>query len=141
MDMQSGMRSQSVESYEAADKRVKTVVKRDGRPESFYEQKIFRILQICSWDISEIVDVTIVFKELYRTIFDGVLTTDIEKGLVLAAAAFIEYDPAYSLLASRLLRQKLMREVTGRSWSHEMEYDRLYRDAFVVGIQRGVALG
>ena len=40
---------------------------------------------------------TRVVAEAVRTVYDGISTTQIERALVLAAAAFIERDPAYSV--------------------------------------------
>ena len=46
-------------------------------------------------DLAPDVSVDALVGEALRTIFDGMATTQIERALVLAAAAFIERDPAY----------------------------------------------
>ena len=78
--------------------------------------------------------------EALRTIFDGMATTQIERALVLAAAAFIERDPAYSVAASRLQLDALFREVTQAS-PGDGDRDARYRDAFATGLRRGVGSG
>jgi ribonucleoside-diphosphate reductase alpha chain len=78
--------------------------------------------------------------EALRTIFDGMATTQIERALVLAAAAFIERDPAYSVAAARLQLDALFREVTRRS-PGDGDRDAHYREAFAAGLRRGIGSG
>ena len=92
-------------SGEAGLARSYMVVKKDGHREPFNESVIMEVLEKAS--ISLPVDRMLVMGELIKTAFDGMTTIDVEKSLVLAAATFIERDPAYSLLAARLLRQNL----------------------------------
>ena len=67
-----------------------------------------------------------------RTIFDGIATTQIERALVLAAAAFIERDPAYSVAG----RAPAARRAVPRSDAavarpaRRTSATRAYRDAF-----------
>ena len=94
-----------------------TVIKRDGRCEPFDEALVTSTLERARCGITDVIDISLVLNELYRTIFDGIATSDLERGLILAATTFIERDPAYSTLASRLLRTKCIQKVTafGRS--------------------------
>ena len=116
------------------------VTKRDGSTVQFDFSKIEATLERAARGLEAEVDTGAVMRELHRSIYDGVKTSEIEKGLVLAATSFMEHDPAYSTLASRLLRQRIYREVIGRSVGGD-ELDGAYRRAFVDGILRGVEAG
>src|SRR4029078_4490655 len=78
----------------------------------------------------------LLLKEVLNNVHDAIPAAHLERGLVLASAAFIERDPAYSYLAARLLLQKLYKEVIGRSTRGD-ELDRAYREGFVNAIKRG----
>ena len=116
------------------------VTKRDGSREPFNEKTIRSTLENVLYDLTNAIDISLILNELYRTIFDEIPTSDVEKALILSATAFIEQDPAYSTLASRLLTAKLVREVTGISCKDKYEYDHSYRHAFIKGIHQGVTL-
>jgi ribonucleoside-diphosphate reductase alpha chain len=117
-----------------------TVQTRDGRTELFNLKKIEASLTRISADLLPDVSVEPIVREALRTIYDGISTAQIERALVLAAAAFIERDPAYSVLAARLHLEALYRECVGSSPS-DAARDAAYREAFVDGIRRGIAAG
>src|SRR5437764_398433 len=83
------------------------VINRSGQHEPFDEQLIINTLNHAARGYEKTVNIFLIVKELYRTIFDGITTIDLEKGLILASTTFIEQDPAYSHIASRLLLLKL----------------------------------
>ncbi len=83
------------------------------------------------------VSIDLLFSEAVRNLYDGVTTQEIEKALVMGAVAFIEQDPAYDKIATRLLLQKAYREVFGASLS-EINFSTEYRNAFIRGIEFGV---
>lgn len=116
------------------------VTKRSGRREPFDEGLIVSVLERACHGIGDVIDISLVLGELYRTIFDGIATVDVEKGLILAATTFIERDPAYSILASRLLRAKCIREVVGVSLDDHNQQEVLYRQLFAEGIRKGLSL-
>ncbi len=115
------------------------VTKRDGQREAFDELVVVNVLKNACKGLDSAIDISLMVSELYRTIFDGITTAEIEKGLILAATTFIERDPAYSKLASRLLRTKCLREVIGTSYDNEQQSEAAYRQAFIDGIARGIA--
>ena len=112
------------------------VIKRDGRREPFDEDRIVKTLERVAQGLD--VEWHLVLAELTKTIFDGIKTSDVEKALVLAATTFIERDPAYSSLASRLLLQKLIREVTDHRFDTIYNYENHYRRSFEQGILKGI---
>ncbi len=117
-----------------------TVIKRNGTREPFDEYTLMSVLKRASYGL-EAVDLSVILYEVYRTIFDGIATIDLERALILAATSFIERDPAYGTLASRLLLLKLVREVTGSLPDDTYDYQEAYRNAFVAGIMAGIEMG
>jgi ribonucleoside-diphosphate reductase alpha chain len=117
-----------------------TVVKRDGRTALFNAKKIEDGLNRAAEGLNGTISSDLLLKEVLNNVHDQIPAAHIERAMVLASAAFIERDPAYSALAARLLLQKLYKEVIGRSTRGE-ELDRAYREAFTAGIQRGVQRG
>jgi ribonucleoside-diphosphate reductase alpha chain len=115
-----------------------TVVKRNGRTALFNVKKIEEALVRAADGVDGAIHPELLIKEVLNNVHDAIPAENIERAMVLAAAAFIERDPAYSYLAARLLLQKLYKEVIGRSTRGD-ELDRAYREAFVNGIRRGVA--
>ncbi len=116
-----------------------TVTKRDGSSRPFALRQIEETLARHAGDLPE-VDYDIILTELKRNIYDGIPTPELEEALILSVIAFIERDPQYNRLASRLVRQKLYRQVFGRSVT-TATFDETYRSAFVSTIRRGVDAG
>jgi ribonucleoside-diphosphate reductase alpha chain len=139
-DRQRERDAQHAEAIERARLGRLTVRRRDGGTEAFDTARLGAAVHARLGDLGPDVSVDALVREVLRTVFDGVATAQIERALVLAAAAFIERDPAYSVAASRLLRDALFREVTGRSPA-AADAPARYRAAFVTEVRRGVASG
>ena len=114
-----------------------TVTKRDGKAVLFNVKKIVQHIRRVGEGLEDEVDVDLIVREVVNNVYDGIETEKIQKALVLAAASFIEREPAYSYLAARFLLQQLYKEVIGRSIRGE-DLDQAYRQAFVSGIREGV---
>ncbi|MEM6456112.1 MAG: ATP cone domain-containing protein, partial [Acidobacteriota bacterium] len=117
-----------------------TVMKRDGRRQLFNAKKIARSIRRAGDGLGDVVDIDGLVQEVIKSVYDEIASQDIGRALVLAAASYIERDPAYSRLASRLLRQRLYKEVMGRSLGAG-ELDASYRTTFLVQIRGGVESG
>jgi ribonucleoside-diphosphate reductase alpha chain len=117
-----------------------TVRTREGATVPFDTARLQAAVTARIGDLAPDVSVDALVGEALRTIFDGMATTQIERALVLAAAAFIERDPAYSVAAARLQLDALFREVTRRS-TGDGDRDAHYREAFVAGLRRGIGSG
>ncbi|MEM6793196.1 MAG: ribonucleoside-diphosphate reductase subunit alpha [Acidobacteriota bacterium] len=112
-----------------------TVKKRDGRLQLLNVKKIDDSLRRAAEGLGDgDVDFDAILREVVKNIFDEVETADIDRAMVLASAAFIERDPAHSYLAARLLRQRVIKEVTGRSVRDD-EQDAVYRATFAENIR------
>ena len=117
-----------------------TVTKRDGRTQLLNIKKLDDTLRRASRGLGDAISFDLVEREVIKNIYDEVDTVDLDRALVLAAAAFIERDPAYSYLAARLLLQRLEKQVIGRSIKDE-ERTGVYRRNFVTRVRGLVADG
>lgn len=118
-----------------------TVVKRNGERVPFDEQKVRATFLRASRGVDFWIDITLLIREVRRAIFDGISSNDLEKSFALAATSFIEYDPAYGLIAARLIRQRLAREVMESPAADVASYETHYRSSFITGIHKAVARG
>jgi ribonucleoside-diphosphate reductase alpha chain len=116
------------------------VIKRDGNTVPFDFGKLVQSLHRNAAGIESEISIDLILKEVGRTIYDGIPTTELERALILAASAYIERDPAYDLLTSRLYRQRLGRAILGR-YRDEKSAVEAYRDAFRTGIISGIEDG
>ena len=134
MDIQKTVAATGTVSY-GASKIVSVVKKRDGRTFSFDQQKITALLKRVLVGYEDVVSADLIMQEALRNMFDGISTSDVLKSLVLSAITFIEKDPAYSVVATRLLQKKLFREL-GAKARNEQEYVLSYRHIFIENIVR-----
>ena len=114
-----------------------SVTKRDGRKVLFDIRKVHQTIERAAKGHEKEVSVELIAKEVLKNIFDGATTQDIEKAVILATNVFIERDPAYSYVASKLFMQRLYKEVINESIL-DSEIDQHYRLAFINGIKTGV---
>ncbi len=117
-----------------------TVKKRDGRTQLLNVKKLDETLRRSARGLGEDIDYDDIAREVIKNVYDEVDTVDLDRALVLAAAAFIERDPAYSYLAARLLLQRISKEVIGRSTTDDERQD-AYRQTFVAGVRANVDRG
>jgi len=116
------------------------VIKRDGRHEPLSVDKIRATLQRICKEIGLPQLFEAVYRETMRTIFNEIKTTEIEKAYILAAVTLIERDPAYDVFATKLLLQRLMREINGNAKIKDNR-DATYRTMFCDAIMSGVSHG
>lgn len=115
-----------------------TVTKADGKIEALGIERMRQSIVWASAGYDECIDADLIIQETLKNIFDGITANEIADALVMATVSFIEYDPAYSFVAARLLFKKLYKEVSGKSVSHT-DVDHTYCQVFVDGIKKGVA--
>jgi len=116
-----------------------SVVKPDGIKERVSEQRLRRTIGWACIGYESFVDVELIISETLKNIFDGITPHAIADALILAATTFIERDPAYSKVASRLQLKKLFRQVTHGSIARS-DSEELYRKSFINGIRTGIDL-
>lgn len=122
--------------------RMFNVVKPDGTPEQLDINRLRLLIHWASVSYEDVIDETIILKEVLNNIFDRITLEGVFDALIMASAAFIEREPAYGYVAARFLQAKLFREVTACSlYSNETTLVEVsYKKAFVDGITRAVEL-
>ncbi len=111
-----------------------SVVKRSGATEAFSIAKIRNTLEQVARNAGGSVDIETIAQQCAQDVYDGMKTSDIAQALILTTRAFIERDPAYSHMASRLLAHKVYKEAFGSSVDFTI-LDQGYRDAFIRNIK------
>lgn len=114
------------------------VTKRNGEIKPFDQDKLRANFERAAIGLSEI-NIDSCIKEVFKNIFDGITTKELEKAYILSTISFIEIDPNYDILATRLLLQRIMKEVIGK-FSKE-EFEQKYRLAFINNVKEGVKQG
>ena len=116
------------------------VKKRDGRTILFDVNKINQMIKEAVKGFEQDVSVEEISKEVVKNIYDGVSVDEIEKALILASISFIEKDPSYNFVSSKLFLYKLYREVVGEPYNNP-NMENLYRSSFTYSIQKGIEEG
>lgn len=128
------------EFLEKIEKNEFSVTKRDGRAEQLDLEKLTRCLSHFVHGIANDVDVPTVVNQCRVELYDGISTKELFRTLIMVVRSFIEQDPSYSLLASRLLQHALYREVIGEGFDIQ-KLEEQYRAAFVRNMKKGVEIG
>ncbi|MFA6066601.1 MAG: ribonucleoside-diphosphate reductase subunit alpha [Candidatus Babeliaceae bacterium] len=113
------------------------VIKRDGLTVELSDAKMRTAFMRASSGHEQDINIDLLIKELYKLIFDGITTQELEKAYCMAACTFIEVDPSYDHVATQLLLQRLVREVVGKKYPHAQR-EKMYRQSFIDAIQCGV---
>ncbi len=113
------------------------VTKRDGRVEQLLFEKLRSCFERAAYDCAGDVAIDSLIAETIRNIYDKINTQELESALIFSAVAFIEQDPSYDKVATRLLLQKVYREVIGHS-VEQATFTNDYQAAFINSIYQGV---
>lgn len=113
------------------------VKKREGTIVLFELAKIRYTIERAIKGLEDTVSIEQIEKECLKNIFDGIATKDIEQALILAAASFIERDPAYDVVAVRLFLQTIYKAVFGVSITPETRAW-YYQQSFIKTIRAGI---
>jgi len=127
---------QSTQAACAQNELLYTVIKRNGISMPLDHAKIHATLERASRGCPAI-SLPLLMQEFLKTLYTNIPTRDLEKALILGTTVFIEYDPDYDKVATRLLLQRLVKEVVGYS-VHGDNYQVCYQEAFMLGIAKGV---
>lgn len=116
------------------------VIKRSGKKEKFSFIKLKNTLKWASVGFEKAVDVMELARFCRSELYEDISTNDIFKAATFASRSLLEKDPAYSIIASRLLRSILYRQVTG-SKINSQDLRLKYRQAFLDNIKEGIRIG
>jgi len=116
---------------------VYSVTKRDGMSVPFDSKKLRSTFERVAKGLEDSISIEGLMKEVLKNIYDGITTRELEKALILSTIVFIERDPAYDVIAARILLQRIFKEVHGSSIS-DLDKAKHYKEAFIHGIINGV---
>jgi len=109
------------------------VTKRNGKVESFNEDKILACIRRACGD-----DETLVQKVYWNTklnLYDGVKTTEIDESVIKSARSLIEREPGFKYVASKLLLATVYKEVFGEGADRDA-FDLQYKKTFIVNLKK-----
>jgi len=116
------------------------VTKASGEKEDFSTEKLLLSLERASAGFSRDIDISLVFKEIVKTVYPGITTELLEKAALQALSSYIERDPAYEKVCSRFFLQRIYKEVTRASKRDFLNQQEL-RDGFIGNIESAVQKG
>ncbi|CDK30594.1 ribonucleoside-diphosphate reductase subunit alpha [Candidatus Babela massiliensis] len=119
---------------------IYSVVKRNGQHVPLDYKKLNATFERVIKGYEKEISVDNLIKEVLKNIYDGISTQELEKALILSTIVFIEQDPAYDIVASRLLHQRLFKETRSFSVADDDKL-RHYRESFINSITTGVKNG
>jgi ribonucleoside-diphosphate reductase alpha chain len=115
-----------------------TVVKRNGQREQYDANKINLAIEEASTGLHDnIAWVTQIATELEITLFDGITTQQLDEAVIQVALHNGNDDPAFDIVAARLLLKTIYKRVLG-DFSTPEQLKKLHRDHFAANIARGV---
>ena len=118
-----------------------TVVKRSGEREPYDANKINLAIEAATVGLDEnITWVTQIASELELTLFDGITTQQLDEAVIQVALQNVKDDPAFDVVAARLLLKTIYKRVLGDYASAE-ELKELHREHFAPNVTRGVEEG
>jgi ribonucleoside-diphosphate reductase alpha chain len=118
-----------------------TVVKRNGEKEPYDANKINLAIERAAEGLEDsIAWVTQIASELELTLFDGISTQQLDEAVIQVALQNVKDDPAFDVVAARLLVKTIYKRVLGDYESPE-ELKALHAQHFAENVQRGVDEG
>jgi len=115
-----------------------TVLKRNGEREPYDANKINLAIEHATAGLDEnITWVTQIASELELTLFDGITTQQLDEAVIQVALQNVKDDPAFDVVAARLLLKTIYKRVLGDYTTAE-ELKNLHREHFAANVTRGV---
>ena len=133
------MRAIRGEALTVAPPQIHAVLQ-DGTRVPFDAQRARRHLDQATRGLEATVDVEELDEEVMRSVFDGISVSEITKAQILAARSRIERDPAYDIVASRLMLNVIYRDAFGES-PEPKHLGRVYRNQFEHYVIDGIRAG
>ena len=118
-----------------------TVVKRNGTREPYDANKINLAIEAAAVGLDDTITwVTQIASELELTLFDGITTQQLDEAVIQVALQNVKDDPAFDVVAARLLVKTIYKRVLGDYDSAE-ELKSLHAKHFEQNVTRGVEEG
>ncbi len=118
-----------------------TVVKRNGEREPYDANKINLAIESAAEGLDDSITwVTQIASELELTLFDGITTQQLDEAVIQVALQNVKDDPAFDIVASRLLVKTIYKKVLG-DYNSAKELRELHVQHFEENVRRGVKEG
>jgi ribonucleoside-diphosphate reductase alpha chain len=118
-----------------------TVVKRNGEREPYDANKINLAIEDASHGLDDSITwVTQIASELELTLFDGITTQQLDEAVIQVALQNVKDDPAFDVVAARLLVKTIYKRVLG-DYENAEDLKRLHVEHFAENVKRGVEEG
>ncbi len=115
------------------------VTKRDGKRELFNINKLKKYLGHAAKGYEKEINIDAIAEQCRLELHEDIETKNITKSLIMVVRSSIEQDPAYSMVASRLLRWKLYKDIIGPDKVDFSRLEEQLRAIFGECIRKGVA--
>lgn len=86
------------------------------------------------------IDMNLIVSGIENSIYDGMTTKEISQIMIMTVRSYIDRDPAYSILAARLLLNTIYENVISEDLDYE-NLDSLYQNSFVNNVKSAVEAG
>jgi ribonucleoside-diphosphate reductase alpha chain len=116
------------------------VRKASGEMVAFNRYNLTKTLSHHIQGLENDIDPNLIVSGIENSIYDGMTTKEISKITIMTVRSYIDRDPAYSILAARLLLNTIYENVISEDLDYE-NLDSLYKDSFVKNIQSAVKAG
>ncbi|MBU53194.1 MAG: ribonucleoside-diphosphate reductase subunit alpha [Deltaproteobacteria bacterium] len=131
-------RSMRLEQRTRIEEKIKKhdlmVTKRNGEQVAFDEHKIERVLRYAVRGYEGVIDVEKLLNKCREGIYEGMPTAEIARLAVITTRAFIEEDPSYDVITTRLFLSSLYKEVIREKFNSD-DLSKRYREAFKRNLQ------
>ncbi len=116
------------------------VVLEDGTRVIFDPRRVYKRLVEAARGLEDLVDVEELADEVLRSVFDGISIGEIYRAQILASRSRIERDPAFDVVASRLMLNVIYQEVLGET-PDARTLPKLHRNQFEHYVIDGIRAG
>jgi ribonucleoside-diphosphate reductase alpha chain len=116
------------------------VRKASGEVASFNRYNITKTLSYHISGLENDIDMNLIVSGIENSIYDGMTTKEIAQIMIMTVRSYIDRDPAYSILAARLLLNTIYENVIGEGLDYE-NLDSLYKNSFVNNVKAAVEVG
>ncbi|MDP3769565.1 MAG: ribonucleoside-diphosphate reductase subunit alpha [Candidatus Sungbacteria bacterium] len=128
------------EVLEKLEENALFVTKRSGEKQRFSPNKLRKTLSFAIQGYEKDIDVEGIINQLRTEIYEDMTTEEISHALIMVLRSLIERDPAYSVVAARLLLSRVYKEVIGPDIIDYTKIEDQHRDAFVGSLRKAVAI-
>lgn len=128
------------ETLEKLEENSLFVIKRSGEKERFSPAKLRKTLSYHVHGYEHDIDMEGVVSQVRVEVYEDMKTEEISRAIIMVLRSLIERDPAYSIVASRLLLSRIYKEVIGPEVIDFGKIEAQHAQVFVANIKKAVSL-